>query len=52
MGIFYASGRETNKAKTGENLKEYFSEIGLKPIDNIIGFKMKKRTNTRGKTKH
>ena len=49
MGIFYTSGGETNKAKTGENLKEYLSEIGLKPIGNIIGFKMKKEQIQDGK---
>ncbi len=49
VGIFYTSGGETNKAKTGENLKEYLSEIGRKPIDNIIGFKMKKEQIQEGK---
>ena len=49
VGIFYTSAGETYKAKTGENLKEYLSEIGLNPIDDIIGFKMKKEEIQDGK---
>jgi len=48
-GIFFTSSGETEKAKTGDQLKEYLDSIGLETSDNIIGLQMKKEEIKEGK---
>ena len=40
--VFYTCGGNTEEAQTGGMLKGYLKEVGVKPKDEILSFRMKK----------